>query len=228
MPRKKLTEEQRMSITRFNAMKHGFAARSPIIPAVEDEADWKRHLKEMRKALAPEGYFEELLVRRLATALWEIDRLTAHQVSATMSRIKQSLDWMGASENFYKKPEEFTSPDPYELEERMQATLLPDRDDIEMIMRYGGQLHRQWIQVHNQLLGAQARRRGEKVPLGFFDVAAPPQNYGPRSLSSKGSASHPAAQLAKAVDARVTTVERAQKDRKRARPAVPDYLAKEA
>src|SRR3990172_4025486 len=112
MPRKKLTGEQRSSIAHFNAMKHGFARRLPLIPETEDEADWKRHLKGITKTFNPEGYFEEFLVRRLATALWEIDRLTAYQVATTMSNIKASLLWKIMANNYLGEPGEFVEPDP--------------------------------------------------------------------------------------------------------------------
>lgn len=179
MPRKVLTKEQRVTVARLNAMKHGFARRLPIIPQIEDEADWKRHLKGLRDTFNPEGYFEDLLVRRLATALWEADRLTAYQVAATMRNIGSNLFWMGVAENYLSDKKEILEPDPYSIEEREQATLLPNRDDLERIMRYGSMLHRQWIQLHNQLITVQARRRGEKVPMAMVDVMGPPANLGP-------------------------------------------------
>ena len=178
MPRNKLTDEQQSSIAHFNAMKHGFARRLPLIPEIEDEADWKRHLRGITKTFNPEGYFEQFLVRRLATALWEIDRLTAYQVASTMSNIKSSLLWMVIGGNYLSKRGEFVEPDPYETQEREQGVLLPSRDDLEIIMRYGSMLHRQWIQIHNQLLATQARRRGEKMPVTMLDVSGPPPNFG--------------------------------------------------
>lgn len=179
MPRKKLTVQQQSSLARFNAMKHGFARRLPIIPGIEDEAGWKRHLKGITTTFNPEGYFEEFLVRRLAIALWDVDRLTAYQVASTMSHIKHSLFSMVIADNYLSKRGEFVKPDPYETQEREHGVLLPDSDDLEIIMRYGSMLHRQWIQIHNQLLATQARRRGEKVPLAMLDVSGPTPNFGP-------------------------------------------------
>jgi hypothetical protein len=231
MSRKKLTEQQQYSRARLNAMKHGFASRSPIIPDIEDEADWKRFHRDIKKSLAPEGFFEELLVRRLATALWEIDRLTAYQVAATLKNINESVFWMGIS-NAYLSAGEDGGLDQHEIDDRVQSTLLPGVNDLEVIMRYGGQLHRQWIQILNQLLAMQARRRGEKVPLHMVDFTGPPQNFGPRSLPSsgaKGSPPHPAVELAHAVDARVNAAERSLAERKRARSnEIPNYLTKPA
>lgn len=179
MPRKKLTVAQQGALARFNAMKHGFARRLPIIPGIEDEAAWKRHLKGITNTFNPEGYFEEFLVRRLATVLWDVDRLTAYQVASTMSHIKDSLFSLAIAKNYLAKPEEYEDLDLYEVREREQGALLPGRDDLEIVMRYGSMLHRQWIQVHNQLLATQARRRGEKVPLAMVDVSGPTPNFGP-------------------------------------------------
>lgn len=227
MPRKKLTDEQRGSAARFNAMKHGFAARSPVIPGIEDEAEWKRFHRDIKKSLAPEGFFEEILVRRIATALWELDRLTAYQVAATLKNIKESVVWMGIS-NAYLSGGEDSELDQHEVDERVQSTLLPGVNDLEVIMRYGGQLHRQWIQILNQLLAMQARRRGEKVPLAMVDVMGPPQNLGPfRSGPAKGSAPHPAAPLVERAESNISRAEGTLAARKRARSNVPEYLAKD-
>jgi hypothetical protein len=186
VPRKKLTEEQHQTVARLSAMKHGFARRLPIIPDLEDEADWKRHLKGIRDTFNPDGYWEEFLVRRLATTLWEVDRLTAYQVAATMSNIADGVTRMGIAANYSSGTKDIVEPDFYEVEERKHATLLPDDADLEIVMRYGNMLHRQWIQVHNQLITVQARRRGEKVPLAMVDVMGPPPNLGPhRSTSSQ-------------------------------------------
>ena len=180
MTRKKLTVAQEASLARLNAMKHGFARRLPIIPGIEDEAGWKRHLKGITNTFNPEGYFEEFLVRRLAVALWDLDRLTAYQVASTMSNIKHHLFSMGIAENYLRqRDEKFVKLDPYEAQEREQSVLLPGREDLEIIMRFGSMLHRQWIQIHNQLLATQARRRGEKMPVTMLDVSGPPPNFGP-------------------------------------------------
>jgi hypothetical protein len=178
MPRKR-TVEQQLSVARLNAMKHGFARRLPIIPGIEDEAGWKRHLKGITRTFNPEGYFEEFLVRRLATVLWDVDRLTAYQVASTMREIAGTAGWMGIAANYLSGTDEIVQPDPDSVHERQQGQLLPGNNDLEIIMRYGSMLHRQWIQIHNQLLATQARRRGEKVPVAMLDVRGPPPNIGP-------------------------------------------------
>ena len=223
MPRKKPNVKQLTAVARINAMKHGFATRSPVIPMVEDEADWKRHLRGMQKSLAPEGYFEEFLVRRLATALWELDRLTAYNVAETMHTISSVMKRVGFADNLYRGDKEFTEPDPLEYEEIMHRILLPDNNTLEVIMRFGGQLHRQWIQLHNQLLAVQARRRGEKVQLAMVDIIGAPPNLGPFR-----STPPPEAQFAKEANARISNTEHALAERKRAYSTLPDFLAKDA
>jgi hypothetical protein len=225
MPRKKQTESQMMAMARINAMRHGFASRSPVIPVVEDEADWKRHLRGMNKSFAPEGYFEECLVRRLATILWEIDRLTAYNVAATMRNIGAVLRRVGFADHMYAGDEEVPDPDPLEYEEVMQRNLLPDNEDLEIIMRFGGQLHRQWIQVHNQLVTIQARRRGEKVSLAMLDIIGAPPNLGPfRSQHARSTL-----QLAKDVNAQLDRAEGLSGGRSKGTGGGPPaFLAKDA
>ena len=83
------TEEGR-AIARLNAIKHGFAAKSPVIPGVEDEDEWIRHHAGIVASLNPEGYLEEFLTRRLANILWDLDRLTAFEVAAIMRHIEST------------------------------------------------------------------------------------------------------------------------------------------
>lgn len=218
MPRKKLSDEQRFTVSRLNALKHGFAARSPVLPGIEDEADWKRHLRGMQKSLAPDGYYEEFLVRRLASTFWEIDRLTSYQVAATMDNIRARVQAMGISQAYLSGGKE-VDLDPYEIQERVHSTLLPSGDNLEVVMRYGAQLHRQWIQTYNQLLNVQAMRRGEAVNRATVDVIGAPQTLGPYRSSSG-----PAKDLAKAVNTRVDQAEHAAATRPSS--DVPTYLAK--
>jgi hypothetical protein len=179
MPRKKLTDEQQRTVARIEAMRDGFARRSPVIPHIEDEADWNRHHRGLRKSFNPQGYYQEFLVRRLATLYWDMDRLTAYQVAATMKNIAVHTFAMGITANRLSGTDEIVDPDPFEVEERQQATLLPDRKDLEVIMRNSNSLHRQSIQIVNQIIVAQARARGDNVPIAMVDVIGPPPSYGP-------------------------------------------------
>jgi len=58
---------------RWNALKDGATAKSMVLP-FEDERAYKRHIKEVERALCPANYVEEQMVREYAEGLWRIIR----------------------------------------------------------------------------------------------------------------------------------------------------------
>jgi len=162
------------AIARFNALKHGFAARSPVIPDIEDEDDWLRHHAGIVASLNPEGHLEEVLTRRIANILWHLDRLTAYEVAAIMRHIDNTAMDMGIAANYLSDPEEIIRPDPEAIAERKHGRLLPPDSELAVIMRWGSHLHRQWVQTLHELEALQARRRGERPHLARLDISAPP------------------------------------------------------
>src|SRR3990172_378223 len=139
--------EQGRAIARLNALKHGFAAKSPVIPGIEDEKEWQRHRAGIVASLNPDGYLEEVLARRIATALWELDRLTAYQVAAIMRHIESTANDMAIAANYLREGNEIVEPEPALIAEGQHGRLLPPDADLERIMRHGSSIHRQWIQT---------------------------------------------------------------------------------
>ena len=58
---------------RWNALKDGATAKSMVLP-FEDERAYKRHIKEVERALCPANYVEEQMAREYAEGLWRIIR----------------------------------------------------------------------------------------------------------------------------------------------------------
>ena len=166
--------EAGMAIARLNALKHGFASRSPIIPGLEKDPDWLRHHAGIVASLKPEGYLEEVLTRRIATALWELDRLTSYQVAATMDHIGRSAFDAAIAANYLSGTKEVVDPTPEDIAERQQARLLPPGSDLLLIMRYASHLHRLWVQTLHELEALQARRLGNPTHVLRVDFSGPP------------------------------------------------------
>jgi hypothetical protein len=61
----------------LNALTHGVLARTPVIPGVETEADWDRHLAGVTEGLQPANPFEAFFVERIAWTAWRLRRLEA-------------------------------------------------------------------------------------------------------------------------------------------------------
>ena len=64
------------AISSCNAFKHGFAAVKPIID-IEEEAAWNAHLDAYNARFLPIDQVESDTVRRVAYAMWRLDRLVA-------------------------------------------------------------------------------------------------------------------------------------------------------
>src|SRR5215471_9311297 len=60
--------------TRFNALKHGLRAKSPILPGEDPEALRARH-EAFNASIAPQDEVERLLVDRLVRISWRLDRI---------------------------------------------------------------------------------------------------------------------------------------------------------
>lgn len=69
-----------------NATRHGILSRSPVIEDAEDETDWQRHLASTLSALAPVGYIEDTLARRVALQGWRLDRVRRCEAALATAR----------------------------------------------------------------------------------------------------------------------------------------------
>jgi hypothetical protein len=159
----------------MNALKHGFYSKSPVIPAIEDQAQWDEHHAAMVASLRPQGRFEELLVTRLANIFWRIDRLNVQELASIMSNMNDTAEDMILAANYLSDKDGLILPDEDVVQEARYQRLLPN--DLDAIIRYGAFLHRQWVQTLHELEALQARRLGGRT-LPPVDIGSPP-NMGP-------------------------------------------------
>ena len=66
----------------MNALKTGLFAKSTILP-FEDEAQYKKHIKQVLKSLSPENAIEQAIAQQIADNLWRGARL---ELRSTMKR----------------------------------------------------------------------------------------------------------------------------------------------
>ncbi len=159
-------------------------SKVPVIPGLEDEAEWLRHLEGVRASLQPEGYLEDFLARRIAFLLWRLERVTQFEIAATMRHINSTAFHLAISANYLSGTDEVVEPEPETVDEHQEGRILPSDGDRARIMRYESHIHRLWTQTQNQLRALQAQRRGERVPLAFVDFSAPP-DMGPKRTSAQ-------------------------------------------
>ncbi len=169
------TTEVGRAAVRLNAVKHGITSRSPVIPGMEDEAEWIGHRDRIVASLTPEGYLEEMLAERVASILWRLNRVTRHEVIATMKHIERAVWDLAVGANYLADPlpkGEIHEPELHEVREEQSNRVLPPKSDIELTMRFEVHFQRQWVQTLHELQVLQAQRRGEQSHLIRFDVNA--------------------------------------------------------
>jgi hypothetical protein len=76
------------AIASRNALRHGVLADTPVIPDLEQPADWQEHRSGILDALHPDGALEVALAERIALALWRLARLArAEQASVALDQV---------------------------------------------------------------------------------------------------------------------------------------------
>src|SRR5437870_8153927 len=74
------TTEAGKAISSRNATRHGILALVPVVPGMEQEADWEALHAGIFHSLAPEGQLEEELADRVALQFWGLRRVARHEV----------------------------------------------------------------------------------------------------------------------------------------------------
>ena len=67
---------------RFNALKSGIFAKSPVLP-FEDEKQYRRHVKLVMRSLQPENAVQQHLAQQIADSMW---KGTRHEYQAALKR----------------------------------------------------------------------------------------------------------------------------------------------
>jgi hypothetical protein len=99
-----------------NAVKHGVLAATPVLPSLESPEAWEDHLTNVVKSLAPVGYIENLLAKRIALIAWRLQRVVRYEVEVTTAAAASAeIDLEAQAE--YEKP-----ADPDEYREKAEMT----------------------------------------------------------------------------------------------------------
>lgn len=75
------TEEGR-EVVRWNAARHGIRSPAPVVPWIESEEDWERHLAGVLESLSPEGHLEVVLAERVALFSWRLHRVIRYETES--------------------------------------------------------------------------------------------------------------------------------------------------
>lgn len=149
-----------------NALKHGLLA-TDVVCAEESSRDYREFAAALCADLAPVGEVEELLVDRIATCTWRLQRMVLTE--ASMFDTVPGHDELRSGESAYSR--------------RF------DRRTSEMtaLSRYEASLDRSLSRTYALLDRRQARRRGEHVPAPLTVlVEGLPESADPDSAKSLG------------------------------------------
>ena len=154
--------EQGKSRSRRNAIKHGILSSALLISkgeGAEDPAEFDELLGALSRDLAPVGALEEILVHKIAKCCWRERR--AQRCEAGVVRraflpdprylLREALNHIG------------TKPNP-QREAIKDHLSLPLGPELDRILRYETNIHRQLAYAINQLERLQRARKGEYVP----------------------------------------------------------------
>ena len=138
----------------MNAVRHGLSARSPVIPGVEQDEDWQRHLKACLEDLAPVGYIDTQLATQVAELLWRRQRVAPYEAAVMHEGSSEfmPLDRLGGTH----------------LE-------LPSDNRLATIQRHDAHISKQLFQTLHELEVRESRRRGEATPLARIEVHGLPE-----------------------------------------------------
>lgn len=161
-----------------NAVSHGMWTDRPVIPGMEDEEQYERHLAGITENLAPEGALEEELAGRIASLLWRLRRVTRHETATTryvVEGVRRKVD--DANDLIAAREEGGDLIDTSLVYKDQERHLVLDPYHLDNIMRYEAHLHRQCLQTLHELEALQVRRSGEQPHLARLDVSASPAAY---------------------------------------------------
>lgn len=76
------TTEEGKEVARWNASRHGMRSPAPVVPGIETQEDWERHLAGTLDSLSPEGHLETVLAERVALLSWRLHRTTRYETES--------------------------------------------------------------------------------------------------------------------------------------------------
>jgi hypothetical protein len=152
-----------------NALVFGINSDRPVTK-IEVPEHWDYHVRKTIKSLGAKGYMEHRLAARVALYEWRLDRINNFETAA----INKNLDGLVRDLVDLRESRARSGLEPKitadDAEHLMPLRVLPQKYDLEKVMRYETHLHRQRNQTLHELQALQALRRGEQAPLARLDI----------------------------------------------------------
>ncbi len=86
--------EKGKEVARCNPTQHEMRSPVPVVPGIEAQEAWERHLAGTLESLAPEGHLEIVLAERVALCLWRLNRVARYEtetITLAQEKIEDDL-----------------------------------------------------------------------------------------------------------------------------------------
>ena len=147
-----------------NAVRHGFFSKFLLIQhrdAKESQREFDDFYASVHKHYQPVGWLEELWVEKAAVWSWRLRRLIrceSGQIARALAG--HSYELLQSKADDLAEPESAPSSNP-EMDALTDHLFLPEKEDLDKLMRYEAMINRQLNHAIAELERLQARRNGE-------------------------------------------------------------------
>ncbi len=150
-----------------NAVRHGFFSKFLLIQhrdGKESQDEYAGFYADARKHYKPLGWLEEIWLEKIVVGSWRLRRLIRCE-SGQIARalVGHSYELQQSKADDLADPDSVSSRDP-EMDALTDHLLLPEKEELDKLLRYEAMISRQLNHAITELERMQARRKGEATP----------------------------------------------------------------
>ena len=167
--------EQGKEISSQNATTFGLFSQKLIIDSnylTEDKVEYDLLIEDLRRELAPQSYFQESLIRKIANTLWRSQRAAIAEVAhinKQLNKLDDKIEKERLIHSFKSKynkelqPLDFSSSNSKELANLVGVNSIPDKNFSARIMYYEMRLDKQLTRYYELLQRLQRKQKTEQT-----------------------------------------------------------------
>jgi hypothetical protein len=114
-------------VVKWNAVQHGIRSPAPVVPGVEEMADWEEHREGVLESLSPEGHLEFVLAERVALLSWRLHRVIRYETESIALFQEKAEDDLAKERRFESGP---AHP------EAVRGNAKSDEQDYKLLKRF--------------------------------------------------------------------------------------------
>jgi hypothetical protein len=114
-------------VVKWNAVQHGIRSPAPVVPGVEEKADWEQHRDGIMESLQPEGHLEFVLAERVALLSWRLHRVIRYETESIALFQEKAEDDLAKERRFESGPDH---------PEAVRGNAKSDEQDYKLLKRF--------------------------------------------------------------------------------------------